>query len=129
MRMLIFVLLITGFNQTSVSQRVTCRSLHEGTFRVVTKETGTTLIRRTKAVQIEENTFLNYKVIFDIIWIDDCVYELRPKEVIKGDPSILGDGKNVLTVRIKGVHKKNYIAETSANFSNGIVDFEVEILD
>ncbi|MEP6628755.1 MAG: hypothetical protein ABJA32_12260, partial [Ginsengibacter sp.] len=60
---------------------------------------------------------------------NDCVYELRPKELIEGDPAILGDGKNVLTVRIKNINKKSYVAETSANFSKGIVDFEVEILD
>ena len=129
MRRLIFILFTIGVSQTSFSQINTCHSLHEGAFRVVTKETGTTVIKRTKKLQIEENTFLNYKVVFDITWINDCVYELRPKEIIKGDPAIFGDGKNVLTVRIKSINKRNYIAETSANFSNGIVDFEVEILD
>ncbi len=129
MRMLIILLIAIGFNLTSFSQKAACRSLREGTFKVTTKESGTTLIRRTKKLQIEENAFLKYKLIFDITWINDCVYELRPKELIEGDPAILGDGKNVLTVRIKNINKKSYVAETSANFSKGIVDFEVEILD
>ena len=129
MRMLIILLIAIGFNLTSFSQKAACRSLREGTFKVTTKESGTTLIRRTKKLQIEENAFLKYKLIFDITWINDCVYELRPKELIEGDPAILGDGKNVLTVRIKSINKKSYVAETSANFSNGVVDFEVEILD
>ena len=58
-------------------------------------------------------------MVFDIVWIDECTYELRPKKLIKGDPSIMGDGTHVLKTRIKEISKNSYTAETSANFNAG----------
>ena len=40
----------------------------------------------------------------------------------------MGDGTNVLKTRIKEISDTSYIAETSANFSEGIVDFVIEII-
>ena len=113
---------------TAFGQKPTCKSLHTGSFKVFTKESGTTLIKRTEKYQIEKNDNLGYEVIFDITWIDECIYELRPKKIIKGDPSIMGDGKNVLKTKIKKISDNSYIAETSANFSEVKFDFVVEIM-
>lgn len=110
-------------------QNPPCKSLHTGTFKITTEETGTTFITRNDTLQTEENTFLGYKIIFDITWIDDCTYDLRPKKLIKGDPWILGDGKNVLRTRIKNITSKSYTAETSSNFDDGVINFEVEIIN
>ena len=128
MKILILVLCTIGFNLNSIGQKPTCLSLHEGKFKVTTKESGTTFITRTVKTQIEENSSMGYIVVFDITWVDECTYELRPKELIKGDPVIMGNGKSVLKTRIKGISNKSYIAETSANFSDSILDFEVEII-
>jgi len=113
---------------TSFGQKPTCKSLHTGSFKIDSKEVGTTFIKRTEKYQIEKNDNLGYEIIFDITWIDECIYELRPKKLIKGDPSILGDGKSVLKTKIKGISNNNYIAETSANFSKEVMDFVVEII-
>ena len=113
---------------TAFGQKPTCKSLHTGSFKVSTKESGTTLIKRTEKYQIEKNDDLGYEVIFDITWIDECIYELRPKKIIKGDPSIMGNGTNVLKTKIKKISDNSYIAETSANFSEGKFDFVVEIM-
>jgi hypothetical protein len=128
MKTLIFIFFGISLNTLISAQIPTCKSLHEGSFKVTTKESGITFIKRTKTHQIEENSSLGYKIVLDIIWIDDCTYELRPKQLIKGDPAIMGDGKNVLKSRIKSITKKAYTVETSANFSDDVVDFDVEIL-
>jgi hypothetical protein len=113
---------------TAIAQKTTCKSLHTGSFKVFTKESGNTFIERTEKYQLEKNDKLGYEIIFDITWTDECTYELRPKKLIKGDPAILGDGTNVLKTKIKKISDNSYIAETSANFNDGIVDFTVEII-
>lgn len=121
----LFALIIT---LTAFGQKPSCKSLHTGSFKIFAKESGTTFIKRTGKIQIEKNDDLGYEIIFDITWTDECTYELRPKKLIKGDPSILGDGKNVLKTRIKKISGNSYMAETSANFSDLVIDFEVEII-
>jgi len=122
---LFFIQLIT---LTGFGQKTNCKSLQIGSFKVTTSESGTTIIDRTRTEQHEINEDLGYDVLFDIKWIDECSYELRPKKVIKGDPAIMGDGTNVVKTRIKQITDKGYVAETSASFSNATIDFTVEIL-
>ena len=111
----------------SIAQEAGCKSVHEGKFRVTTKETGTTVVTRTKAIQTEENESFGVIMTFDITWIDDCTYTLRPKKVLKGDPRLAN--KNILvTVRIKDVNKNSYQAETTSNFSDVVMTMKVEIL-
>lgn len=128
MKVVIFLLFSIGASLPLFAQKPTCQSLHEGAFKITTEETGTTLIKRTKTYQVEENARFGYKIIFDIKWLDECTYELKPRQLITGDPAIMGNGKNVLTTRIKKINKTTYVAETSANFSDQIMSFEVEIL-
>ena len=128
MRILIIFILFILTDNVSFGQNRTCKSLQAGKFKVVTKESGTTFIERSNDLQIEENDALGYKIEFDITWVDECTYELRPKRLIKGDPVIMGNGKNVLTTRIRNITNTHYVAETSANFSDVVMDFEVEIV-
>jgi len=127
-RLVLLTLSIQIFTLTVLGQKPTCKSLHTGSFKIFTKETGTTFIKRTEKLQTEINDDLGYEIIFDITWINECTYELRPKKLIKGDPSIMGDGKDVLKTRIKEISNNTYVAETSANFNSGIKDFVVEII-
>ena len=127
-RQVILTLSIQLFTLTILGQKPTCKSLHTGSSKVFTKEAGTTFIKRTEKLQTEKNDDLGYEIIFDIVWINECTYELRPKKLIKGDPSIMGDGTHVLKTRIKEISNNSYIAETSANFNPGIFDFVVEII-
>jgi hypothetical protein len=109
-------------------QKPTCASLQTGSFKVYSKESGTTLIERTRKIQTEKNEFMGYEMVFDITWIDECTYLLKPKKLIKGDPVILGNGKNVLKTRIKEISENTYVAEASSNFSDMVFDITVEIL-
>lgn len=127
-RRMLLTILLPLFALQAMAQNPSCKSLHTGTFKIFAKESGTTFIVRTEKQQSEKNDDLGYEVIFDIKWIDDCTYELRPKKLIKGDPAIMGDGTNVLITKMKNISRAGYIAETSSNFDTMVVDFKVEIV-
>ena len=55
MRLACLTLVIQIFGLAVLGQKPTCKSLHIGAFKVSTKETGTTLIKRTEKIQIEKN--------------------------------------------------------------------------
>ncbi|MBS1732650.1 MAG: hypothetical protein JST02_05080 [Bacteroidetes bacterium] len=121
-----FILML--LNLTSEGQKITCQSLHIGTFKSISKEFGTTLITRTKNDQTEENKKLGYKLIYDLFWISDCTYELRLKKVIKGDPALMQESKFVLTIKIKQIKKNSYITENRSTYSDKISTHEIMIL-
>ena|SRR5687768_5724256 len=127
-KQIILTLSIQIFSLVLFGQKPTCKSLHTGSFKVVTKESGTTIIKRTKKLQTEKNDDFGYEIIFEIVWINECTYELRPKKVIKGDPSIIGDGTQVVKARIKEITNNTYIAETSSNFTAEVLNIVVEII-
>jgi hypothetical protein len=128
MKLSIFVFLVMGLSLTSWGQKKTCQSLHIGTFKVNSKDLGTTIIKRTKNLQIEENAHLGYKLAYDITWTSDCTYELSLKQVIKGDPSLMNDSKYVMKVRIKQIKKNSYITENSSTFSDKVTSHEIIIV-
>ena len=110
------------------AQKQACQGLHEGMFRLVDKLSGTTVIQRTKTQQIEENAGMGVKMIFDLTWVNDCTYELRAKEVVKGDQSLMGNKGDVLTIKITAVKTNSYVAVTTANFAELVLEKEIEIL-
>jgi hypothetical protein len=68
-------------------------------------------------------------VVYEITWIDDCTYRIRPTKVIKGDPAIMGRPGDFVTVKILEVREKSYIARATSNFADFELDLEVEIVD
>jgi hypothetical protein len=102
-------------------------SIHEGKFKLV-GTAGTTIITRNKKLQVEENADVGVIVIYAITWIDNCTYEMRFKELIKGDPSIAGKEGDVLTIQIKKTKPNSYISVTTANFTKISIEREIEIL-
>jgi len=126
-RLLLFLLFLAGSLSLSAQNR-DCRSIHKGSFRLSSKESGTTMIKRTNKYQIEENADLGITMVLDLKWIDDCTYELRPKEVIKGDPALLGRKGDVMTVHITEVKAHSYISVVTSSFSDMALEREIEIL-
>ena len=110
------------------AQTPSCKSLHTGSFKVSSPESGPTYIKRTRTQQIEKNDEIGYELILELTWIDECTYELRPKKLVKGDPSILGDGNSFVRTKIKNITANGYTAETTSSFSDDVVDFYVEII-
>lgn len=126
---ILFLAIFSFFALILFAQKPTCKSLQRGNFKVVSQDAGTTFIKRTDKEQIEKNEALGYEIIFSIKWLDECTYVLRPKKLIKGDPSIMGDGTHFVKTKIKEISNKTYVAETSASFSDQVVDFVVDILN
>ncbi|MEO5562058.1 MAG: hypothetical protein ABIR18_01460 [Chitinophagaceae bacterium] len=127
-----FLLILVLFQLISISstaQSSSCRAVRTGTFKVVSKESGTTLIKRGTKFQTEINKDLGVEIILSIKWTSSCSYELRPVKLVKGDPAMMGDGKTVITTKIKNITKHSYIAETSMTGSDVAIQFQVEILD
>jgi hypothetical protein len=127
MKLAILLSVLLGLNLGSLGQKINCKSLHSGTFKAIEKGKDTTIIKRTKSSQIEENAYLGYKLAYDITWTSDCSYELRLKEVLKGAPSMINVRKNVLKIQIKQIKKNSYITETSSTYSNEITTHEIFI--
>lgn len=128
MKTLFIILFLFVTAQISFGQTKDCNPLHTGTFKLVSKTSGTTIIKRTEKLQVEENADMGVKMIFDITWVDECTYELRAKEVVKGDPVFMGKKGDFMTVRIKEIKAKSYIAVTTANFADFVLESEIEIL-
>ena len=128
MKRVIILTFLLAISYTIFGQNLACSSLRKGTFKLTSKVSGTTIISRTDSLQIEENIEHGFKAVFDITWINPCTYELRAKEIIKGDPSLLGNKGDVITVQIKEIKNKSYVIETKANFSDLVLTTEIEVL-
>ncbi|RYY68830.1 MAG: hypothetical protein EOO13_11235 [Chitinophagaceae bacterium] len=126
MKLLITLGLLVAISFSAAAQQPGCRSIQTGKFKVTT-EYGTTLVTRTRDTQTEEDAQQGVVMIFDLKWINECTYTLRPKKVIKGDPSLMNKDM-VLTVVVKEVNKNYYIAETAFNLSPAIMTFKVDIV-
>lgn len=126
-KLLLFSFLLSG-SLLIQGQNRSCRSLHKGKFKLTSEISGTTIITRTKKLQTEENADMSAKVVYYVNWVDDCTYELRVKEIVKGDPYLAGEKKDVVTVRIKEIKANSYIVESSSNFSDLVLVREIEIL-
>lgn len=127
MKSLLFLLLLNPALSTP-KKSPDCRSLHEGKFKVSHSQSGTTIITRTKDIQIEENVDYGVKMSFDIKWIDDCTYELRPKKMISGDPAFMGPAGSYLTVHIKDIKDNTYTAVTSSSDTPEVMEFTVDVI-
>ena len=77
---LIFLLCILIYDR-ALGQTNECKSVKTGKFEVVTPTYGKTIITRTKTNQINDS--LKYEATFDLIWTDNCTYELRNKLKVK----------------------------------------------
>lgn len=126
-RKILLWLLMTGGPLFACSQTMRCKELHTGKFKLNSKETGVTLIIRTHTQQLEENEKLGVKMIFDVVWVNACTYELHPKKVLQGDPSYMGKPGDYMTVVIKEIKEHSYISETTSNFYTGSIVSEIEI--
>ena len=128
MKSLLFLFFFIGLSLSLYAQKPDCKLIHEGKFRIVDSLSGITIITRTKDFQVEENSGMGVKMIFDIKWIDDCTYELRPKEVVKGNQALVGNKGDFMTTHVKEVKINSYICVTTANFADFIKEWEVEML-
>ena len=63
-----------------------------------------------------------------MVWVDECTYELRNKEFIKGPEYLKGPEGGVLRVEILEVKERSMLVSTTSNFSDLKVEVEIEIV-
>ena len=124
MKTSLLIILLLSANSLLFGQAQNCKPLHKGKFRLVSGDT--TMIERTKKLQIEESA--DVKMIFDLTWVDDCTYELRARQLLKGDPKYAPKEGQVIRVRIKEIKTNSYICESTSNYSDLVLESEIEIL-
>ena len=71
---------------------------------------------------------MGLEIILDLNWIDECTYELKPKKLIKGDPSIMINPRTLRTA-IRNVTKGAYEAESTMEGTDQSMFYHVEIID
>ena len=127
MKIFISVILLSVFSTGLQAQERGCKSIRDGKFRVLSNEIGVTNISRSGNIQREDMPDIGVTMLFDVNWIDECTYTLKPKKILKGNPALLM--KNlVITVKVKELNKNSYIAETTMNITDLVQEFKMEIL-
>jgi len=120
-----FVYTIGAFGQAKTD----CIDVRTGSFTLTSEYAGTTYIKRTKKHQIETGQNGDYKAKFDVVWLDDCTYQLRLKKLIKGPQELEGNDGDVLTVKILNIENGKMDVVSTSNFSDIELKAEIKIID
>lgn len=102
-----------------------CKAAHIGKFQVDSGESGITVIERNKKTQTETNEKAGYKARYDIVWIDDCHYELRNRTVIKGKSWEGSSPTDILKAEILKVVNGKVFLRLGSNFSDEVMECEM----
>ena len=79
---LFFVSLLTVFT-THAQERKDCDDVKTGEFRIE-NEYGITIIKRTLDKQLEIGKRDSSEIIMDVVWLNDCTFQLRNAKLLKG---------------------------------------------
>lgn len=96
-----------------------------GKFELTSKTSGTTIIERTKNTQTETNKTMNLKTSYDLVWINDCRYELRNRKVLEGTSKFVMQPTDVITVEIIKIEGTKLLVKITSNFSDKIAEVEI----
>lgn len=122
----IFLILFISLTYNFVnSQDLTCKDFHIGKFEMDTKEYGKFIITRTKDNQVESCKSINYKGSFDIVWKDDCTYELSNEQVQIGDKT--ETNKNIkVTSKIYKIEGDVFFLQVSSNINDIVLEYKMK---
>ncbi|PKB17234.1 hypothetical protein [Flavobacterium sp. 5] len=102
-----------------------CNAGHIGTFELDSEDYGILKIERTENSQIETNESMGFQASYDVVWIDDCHYELRNKKVIKGETRPDSKTTDIMKAEILKIEGSKVFLRLSSNFSDFITDCEI----
>lgn len=128
MKIILGIILLSASTFAFGQKKVDCSEVKTGKFRLMDEEIGTTLIKRTKTKQIENNKELKVKAKYDVVWIDDCTYQLKNPKRKKGDAKFIGQAGQVITVKILWIEDGVMRVKSSANFADIVVESNIEVL-
>ena len=119
--LILFISLIANFVN---SQNLSCKDFRTGKFEM-DSEYGKILITRTETSQVESCKQMNYKASFDIVWKDDCTYELSNEKIQVGEKI---DENNIIKVKseIYKIEGDVFFLKVSTNLSDMILDCKIK---
>lgn len=124
MRKLFILLLITLSSNFVNAQDLTCKDFRVGKFEM-DSEYGKILISRTENSQVESCKQMNYKASFDIVWKDDCTYELSNEKIQVGDKIDVNNNIKVKS-EIYKIEGNVFYLRVSSNIADAILECKIK---
>lgn len=128
MKNLLFVFLVF-FTGTVFSQDLNCSEFKNGTFMIVDPEAGNSYITRNGNVQTEKGDSSGLELLFDVVWLDECTYTLKVKEVLKNPQNIPIPLEMVLTVHIIEVKENSYVQISTSDMFDMELESELFLIE
>lgn len=114
----------TELKQKCSSVDLDCSSIKTGSFKTQDELSGLTIIERTDAYQIEENKEHGHKLKFEVTWLDECTYQLKPIEDLL-NPENKKLPTMILTCQIIEINENGYTQISSSDTDNFKLTSEV----
>lgn len=127
MKKIFFLLLICLTSNYVNSQNLSCKAFHTGKFEM-DSEYGKILITRTETSQVEFCKEMNYKASFDIVWKDDCTYELSNEKIQTGDKIDVDNNIKVKSTIYK-IEGDVFFLKVSSNLSEMVLECKIKKLN
>lgn len=102
--LVIALLLLVG---STSCQKKTCADFKLGQFEAPDNQISDIKITRTATQQIERSESRNFKEVYDIIWINDCEYQLILKETTRPQNNFI-HVQDTLKVSITAIEDDTY---------------------
>ncbi len=125
MKSFFFLAILTFLSSISFAQSLDCKKMQVGKFELTSKTSGTTIIERTKNTQTETNETMNLKTSYDLVWINECRYELRNRKVLEGTSKFVMQPTDVITVEIIKIEDTKLLVKVTSNFSDKVAEVEI----
>lgn len=128
MRKIFFILFICLTSNFVNAQDLSCKDFRTGEFVMETEEFGKIYITRTTNHQTESCKQMNYKASFDLVWKDDCSYELSNEKIQVGDKI---DINNTIKVKseIYKIEGNVFFLRVSSNIDDAILECKIKKLN
>jgi len=127
MKKIFLIVLICLTSSFANSQDLSCKEFHTGKFEM-DSEYGKILITRTETSQVEFCKEMNYKASFDIVWKDDCTYELSNEKIQIGDKIDVDNNIKVKSTIYK-IEGDVFFLKVSSNISEMILECKIKKLN
>jgi len=114
--------LMVFFIGNTYGQGLNCAQFKNGKFMIVDAENGNSYITRNGDTQTETGDGSGLELVFDVVWLTNCTYTLKVKEVINNPNDIPIPVEMVLKVEIIETKENSYIQRSTSD----MFDLELE---
>lgn len=125
MKLLYTLMFIFFIGETTFSQTTDCKSVRLGKFESTSQSGIKTIIERTENTQFESIESMKLKSAYDLVWINDCTYELRNRRVLEGTSKFVMQPKDIIKVEITSVEAEKQMVKISSNFNEKIIEVAI----